>query len=422
MTITTAGFYQKNIDLFSRLNKDVNDIQVEVSTGKKSLSLKHDVQDIALLNASKEHIQETTQFNSNAERVISDLDRIDISFEQLQNAAVRLKELQVESSNGFLTPGERKLFQLEITGIKNEILNIANGQDALGNGYFSGVSAESQPFKVSNLGDVSYSGSAAEKSLQVSRDSHLRQNFSGNEVFLSANSASGNFSIFDAIEEFSQSLNYDISSGISSNLLSDGNSVDVVFPISGQANQYKFEMVADGTAYEIEANVYGNDFNGIVAEINSNTVSTGITAAVSADNKISFSGAGVELKITNFSSDLPSASDQSIRVQKGIGSNVNDEVILPRSLSNPVVQNKLHDVFEHFISMRTELGVAAKTAQNFVESTQNTLVDLNEDVSEISDADMAELLTKLQGLLTNKEAAQATFSRLSSRNLFDFLG
>ena len=422
MAITTAGFYQKNIDLFSRLNKDVSDIQVQVSTGKKTLSLKHDVQDIALLNASEEHKQETTQFNSNAGRVISDLERIDISFEQLQNAAVRLKELHVESSNGFLTPGERKLFQIEITGLKNEILSIANGQDALGNGYFSGVSTEEQPFKVSNFGDVSYSGSAVEKSIQVSRDSHLRQNFSGNEVFLSANSASGNFSIFDAIDEFSQSLNYDISSGISSNLLSDGNSVDVVFPISGQANQYKFEMVADGTAYEIEANVYGNDFNGFVAEINSNTASTGITAAVSADNKISFSGAGVELKITNFSSDLPSASDQSIRVQKGIGSNVNDEVILPRSLSNPVVQNKLHDVFEHFISMRTELGVAANTAQNFVESTQNTLVDLNEDISEISDADMAELLTKLQGLLTNKEAAQATFSRLSSRNLFDFLG
>ena len=39
MAITTAGFYQKNIDLFSRLNKDVSDIQVQVSTGKKTLSL-----------------------------------------------------------------------------------------------------------------------------------------------------------------------------------------------------------------------------------------------------------------------------------------------------------------------------------------------------------------------------------------------
>jgi flagellin-like hook-associated protein FlgL len=107
MTITTSGFYQKNIDLFSRLSNDVSDIQVQVSTGKKSLSLKHDVQDLSLLNASKEHQLETTQFNDNAGRIISDLERVDISFEQLQNAAVRLKELHVESSNGFLTSQER---------------------------------------------------------------------------------------------------------------------------------------------------------------------------------------------------------------------------------------------------------------------------------------------------------------------------
>ena len=57
-----------------------------------------------------------------------------------------------------------------------------------------------------------------------------------------------------------------------------------------------------------------------------------------------------------------------------------------------------------------------------LDSTQNTLIDLSEDISKIEDADMAELLTKLQELLTNKEAAQATFSRLSSKNLFDFMG
>ena len=417
MTITTSGFYQKNIDLFSRLSNDVSDIQVQVSTGKKSLSLKHDVQDISLLNASKEHQLETTQFNDNAGRIISDLERVDISFEQLQNAAVRLKELHVESSNGFLTSQERKLFQLEITGIKDEILSVANGQDALGNGYFSGTSTQLNPFKVSNSGEISYAGSAIEKSLQVSRDSHLRQNFSGTEVFLSAGSANEKFSIFEAIDEFSQSLNYDMSSGTSSNLLSQQESVDIVLPASsGQANQYKFDLLANGVAYKIEANVYGNDFNGVVAEINGKSASTGITAKVSDGNRIKLSGTGVDLRITDFSTDLPSAADQSIAV---IGSN---ELILPNSLSNSVVQDKLHGVFEHFLSMRTELGVAANNAKNFVESTQNTLVDLNEDISKIEDADMSELLTKLQQLLTNKEAAQATFSRLSSKNLFDFLG
>jgi len=72
--------------------------------------------------------------------------------------------------------------------------------------------------------------------------------------------------------------------------------------------------------------------------------------------------------------------------------------------------------------MRTDLGIAANTAQNIVENSENILVNLNEDISKLEDADMSELLTKLQALLTNKEAAQATFSRLASKNLFDFLG
>ena len=422
MTISTSGFYQKNIDLFSRLNNDVSDLQVQVSTGKKSLSLTRDIQDISLLNATEEHKLEITQFKNNAEQVVSDLERIDISFEQLQNASVRLKELHIESSNGFLTSEERRLFQIEIAGIKKEILSLANGQDALGNGYFSGTSVAAKPFEINNLGEVNYVGSAVNKTLQVSRDNDLRQNFSGTEVFLSANTGSEKFSIFEALDEFSRSLDYGIYSGSSSNLLSNGTAVDVVLPASGQKNEYKFDLSANGAIYNVEAHVYGNDFNGLVAAINAHTSASGITAVVSSANKIRLSGNGVDLKISNFVTDLPNTADQSIGVQKTVGSNVSDEIILPHSLSNLAVQNKLHNVFEHFISKRTELGVASSTAQNFVDSTQNTLVDLSEDISKIEDADMAELLTKLQGLLTNKEAAQATFSRLSSKNLFDFMG
>ena len=422
MTISTSGFYQKNIDLFSRLNNDVGDIQVQVSTGKKSLSLKHDVQGISLLNASEEHKVEITQFNSNAERIVSDLERIDISFEQLQNASVRLKELHIESSNGFLTAEERKLFQIEIEGIKREILSIANGRDALGNGYFSGTSTDIEPFKINNSGQVNYHGSAVEKTLKISRDHDLRQNFSGTEVFLSAGTANDKFSIFEAIDEFSQSLDHEIASGISSNLFSKGASVDIVFPNSGQVNSYKFDLLADGIVYNIDAKVYGNDFNGLVTAINSQIPSSKVSASLSSDSKITLSGTVSDLEIRNFSTDLPRSMDQSVGIQKVVGSNINDEILLPSSLSNQAIQNRLHNVFEHFISMRTELGVASSTAQKFVDSTQNTLVDLNEDISKIEDADMAELLTRLQELLTNKEAAQATFSRLSSKNLFDFLG
>ena len=422
MSITTSGFYQKNIDLFSRLNKDVADIQVQVSTGNKSLSLKNNLQEISHLNASEEHKLEVTQFNNNAERAISDLEKVDTSFGQLSNAAVRLKELFVESTNGFRSLDQRKMFKVQIASIKTEIMDIANGTDALGNGYFSGDSGVAEPFKIDNFGKISYSGSASAKSLQISRNSELRQNFSGAEVFLSAGQANAKFSVFDAIDSFSQSLDYEIAPKQSSNLLSNGTSLDFVFPGSGQEANFKFDLVANGTSYAIDSNVYGNDFSSVVAKINSHSGSSGVTAVVSSNNKITISGTGVDLKVENYVTDLPVSLDRSIGVQKTVASNVNDEIILPNSMTNAKVESQIYDVFEHFSSMRADLGAAVQTAQNVAESAQETLVNLNVDILNIKEADMTDLLTKLQNLLNNKEAAQATFSRMSSKNLFDYFG
>lgn len=55
MVTTNSGFYQNNIDLFKSLDRKIGDIQVQVSTGKKSLSMKENVQDISRLSAAKEH-------------------------------------------------------------------------------------------------------------------------------------------------------------------------------------------------------------------------------------------------------------------------------------------------------------------------------------------------------------------------------
>ena len=130
----------------------------------------------------------------------------------------------------------------------------------------------------------------------------------------------------------------------------------------------------------------------------------------------------MDLKFENYVTDLPIALDRSISVQKVVNSNVTDEIILPHAISNPIIETQIQNIFDHFITMRQDLGVTVQTAQNVVERTQDTLVNLNEDISKTTEADMAELLTKLQGLLNNKEAAQATFSRLSSKSLFDYFG
>ena len=174
----------------------------------------------------------------------------------------------------------------------------------------------------------------------------------------------------------------------------------------------------DGVSYKVDANAYADDLGGIVSQVNSFTGSTGVTATVVAGNKLRLSGVGVDVKISNYSTDLPVGLDQEITISKAGG----NEILLPKSLSNFQTQEKINQVFEHFIAMRSELSFESKAAQNTVSSAQETLVNLNEEVASLEDADMAALLTQLQDLLNNKDAAQATFSRITSKSLFDFMG
>ena len=67
------------------------------------------------------------------------------------------------------------------------------------------------------------------------------------------------------------------------------------------------------------------------------------------------------------------------------------------------------------------MSAAARRAQSAEVSAQDILLVLEEDISEIKDADLASILTQLEFLMTQKDAAQATFTRVTSKSLFDFL-
>ena len=67
------------------------------------------------------------------------------------------------------------------------------------------------------------------------------------------------------------------------------------------------------------------------------------------------------------------------------------------------------------------MSAAARRAQSAEGSAQDILLVLEEDISEIKDADLASILTQLEFLMTQKDAAQATFTRGTSKSLFDFI-
>ena len=422
MTIGTPRLHQQNVELFAKLNQEMKSIQSQVGSGKADLKLSENLHEIAKLSAAEEKIVETNQFMENAKRAATELEFLDVALDRLQNLTVNLQEIAVESGNDMLSSKERERFVNDVERLKKEILDVANMTDSFGNSLFGGVSGEEKPFSIDSKGTVSYIGSALAREVKVSPSLHVKQNFAGNSLFENISSANGKISVFDVIDDFVESLKNDLNSSNSSNLLSNGTAVDLVFPNSGSEGKIEFNLDTGGDKNKISSTIYGNDYSPVVTQINSLTASTGISASIVDGNKIRLQGSVEKLHLSDLVVSDYDPSKSFIGVIKDTSSSTIVEKIAENRLQNGTISTKINDIFDTFATARAEVGASSRRAQENETAAQDILLTIEEDVSDIRDADLASLLTQLEFLMTNKEAAQATFTRITSKSLFDFLG
>ena len=420
MTIGTTRFFGNNSELFSKLNTDLQSLQTQAGTGKAELKLANNIEDISKLSAAEEKKSETNQLLSNSQRAQTDLEVMDVAFERLQNLLVRLQELAVESANDTLTPDERERFVVEASMIKSELIDVANQKDNFDNSLFGGVSGVGKPFEQDASGKVNYSGSSLEKEIQVTPGLAVRQNFSGLEVFQKINGSDSDFSVFEVVDDLIESLKIDLNSGKSSNLFKDAQTTTIKFPNTGPQSHIALTIEAGEKTINLSQDIFGNDFSALASSINNSTLETGLTATFSGDNELVLTGNINQLTISDFVYTGDAAADPNIAVINP-DDGTTTEYIAQKNLQSEIIRSKITDAFEHFATKRSEVSAAARRAQSAEVSAQDILLVLEEDISEIKDADLASILTQLEFLMTQKDAAQATFTRVTSKSLFDFL-
>ena len=420
MTIGTTRFFGNNSELFSKLNTELQSLQTQAGTGKAELKLANNIEDISKLSAAEEKKSETNQLLSNSQRAQTDLEVMDVAFERLQNLLVRLQELAVESANDTLTPDERERFVGEASMIKSELIDVANQKDNFDNSLFGGVSGAEKPFQQDANGKVNYSGSSLAKEIQVTPGLAVRQNFSGLEVFQKIERSDDDFSVFEVVDDLIESLKIDLNSGKSSNLFASSQSATIVLPNTGPKANLSFTIEAGEKTINVSQDIFGNDFSVIATAINSQTAETGLTANFNGNNELVLTGNINELKISEFEYKGDAVVDPSIQVVNPSDGTIKEN-IAEKDLQSEIIRSKITDAFEHFATKRSEVSAAARRAQSAEVSAQDILLVLEEDISEIKDADLASILTQLEFLMTQKDAAQATFTRVTSKSLFDFL-
>ena len=67
------------------------------------------------------------------------------------------------------------------------------------------------------------------------------------------------------------------------------------------------------------------------------------------------------------------------------------------------------------------IGARTNSLERQKELLAQRNIQVSEDMSEISDADLAALVTELQGQITGLQASQQAFVKISDLNLFQFI-
>ncbi len=83
--------------------------------------------------------------------------------------------------------------------------------------------------------------------------------------------------------------------------------------------------------------------------------------------------------------------------------------------------DRIGGMMEHFSLQQTKLGSQMNRANLQREINDKRLLLMNEDISNLEDADLAKLVTDLQAKLVSRNAAQQAFVKIAQDNLFNYL-
>jgi flagellar hook-associated protein 3 FlgL len=318
---------------------------------------------------------------------------------------VRVKELALQGANATLSAKDREIIAVEVQGLRDEMLSIANTRDATGNSIFAGGNTEVTAFQTQNDGSVLYQGDARQTLVNVSDERQLGKNRNGLDVFSSTDrhvpGTPATFSVSVAsLRPFT--IDQALSDGTTSLILAhDGDGAptdaqDLLTDITGHEDYDAFAYTASLSGDSLVFTAKSNGPVETTAQPTLGTIDVAEGAVGVADNIV---GVGFFDALDDFIAALQ--SDDSSNIQRALG-----EI------------SALHDGLALSIG---KVGSEIQSVETQMEINTDTRLRLQTMLSTEEDLDYAEAITRFNQEMTRLEATQTSFAKVAQLSLFEYL-
>ena len=426
MKVSTKLFNQQQIRQFSSLNEDIQKLQDRISSGKNIIVASDDPIGSVDLSGYKTVKNQIDQFMKNVNSAQTRLSLVDTNLQNLSTVMIRANELLIQASSDVLGRSDREAIAIEIDEMKDELLSLANQQDANGAFIFGGYKTKTQPFQKNINGEIEYKGDSGTTSLSISETMVVETSVDGESLFQKIKGSSGpTVSMFTMLENISHSIRT-ASSGVQATKADTHAEFEITNTNYGN---WSFDITGHAGTVNISVELTGEDPADIIKAINNANI--GITASQSSTNpkkiKLDSSQQGVieinNLEIPNIETaqKVPTSFitfDPLDATGNKIG---HSQTLYDNNQLTSAQLNNIADTQVHIANFRGEVGAKLNLLVRQNENLSERDLAIKKDLSDLEDADLAALVTDLKAQLTGLQASQQAFVKISNLNLFNYL-
>tara|TARA_Y100000589_G_scaffold330253_1_gene379318 strand:- start:1790 stop:3073 length:1284 start_codon:yes stop_codon:yes gene_type:complete len=426
MKISNRLFNEQQVRQFSKNMDDIQSIQAKISSGKNIVFASDDPVGAVQLSGLNDVTSRIDQFLKNTNLALDRLKLMDATLEGAKDIFTRCNELAIQAANDVLSVVDREAIALEFDELKKELLSISNTQDSGGSYIYAGFKSKTEPFVTNAAGETEYKGDRGVLNLQVSESRLVESTIDGATVFQDIVTSAGvSTDLFAAVDNISRSIRT-ANSGVEA--AKAGTGMAKITLTNQDPGTYAFTITSGSKSADFSLDITGSDLSDVATAINAADLD--ITATLEDSNntlKLSSDFAyDIELgnlQIPNItkSQETPT-SFFTLQPIDAAGANIGgaqnvhdfDQTIASRLDELVVIQN-------HLANQRAKVGARMNSVERQSDIMLERKILVEKDVSELADADLSELVTELQSMMTSQEASQKAFVRISQLNLFDMI-
>jgi flagellar hook-associated protein 3 FlgL len=184
MKISTTALFDRATQQMGNVQASLAKSQAQLASGKQIINASDAPNQAASIQRLQSLMNRQDSYAETLTAVQTRLQGEETALQSVSNLLLRIKEISVQAASDTIGATGRQALAVEMGGLRDQILSLANTQDSMGNYLFAGSRVSQPAFAADASGALAYQGDQTRMRVSVGDQRSVQINRSGSDAFV----------------------------------------------------------------------------------------------------------------------------------------------------------------------------------------------------------------------------------------------